>query len=126
MTRIGDNIRKLREAADMSQEQLGKRIGKTRSAVSQYESGTIIPRMGVIEDLANVFGVSKFEIISDSTQSSYSIYDTLSPDERELLSLYAKLDGSQRARVLDEMRDYAIANDAKKEGAARVAGMAGK
>lgn len=69
MSTIGENIQKLRESADLSQTQLGSRIGKTRSAVSQYESGKIIPRMGVIEDLATVFRVSKSEIIGDSPLS---------------------------------------------------------
>lgn len=69
MSTIGENIQKLRESADLSQTQLGSKIGKTRSAVSQYESGKIIPRMGVIEDLATVFRVSKSEIIGDSPLS---------------------------------------------------------
>ena len=66
MTTIKDNIRRLREKADMSQEELAAKIGKTRSAVSQYESGKIIPRMGVIEDIADLFGVQKAEILGDA------------------------------------------------------------
>lgn len=69
MGTIGENIQKLRESVELSQTQLGAKIGKTRSAVSQYESGKIIPRMGVIEDLAAVFHVSKSEIIGDSPLS---------------------------------------------------------
>lgn len=69
MTTIGENILKLREDSNFSQTELGKRIGKTRSAISQYESGKIVPRMGVIEDLAAVFKVSKSEIIGDSPLS---------------------------------------------------------
>ena len=66
MAAIKDNIKRLREDMDWSQEELGDKIGKTRSAISQYESGKIIPRMGVIEDLASLFGVQKSEIIGDS------------------------------------------------------------
>lgn len=66
MSSIGDNIKKLRESADYSQEQLGEKIGKTRSAISQYEAGKIVPRMGVIETLASVFGVQKSEILGDN------------------------------------------------------------
>lgn len=65
MASIKDNIRKLREEAGLSQEELGDKIGKTRSAISQYESGKIVPRMGVIEDLATFFHVQKSEIIGD-------------------------------------------------------------
>lgn len=66
MAAIKDNIKELRERAGYSQEELGIKLGKTRSAVSQYESGKIIPRMGVIEELASIFGVSKSEIIGDT------------------------------------------------------------
>lgn len=66
MSRIQDNITRLREESGMSQEQLGQKIGKTRSAISQYESGKIVPRMGVIEDLAAVFDVPKSEIIGET------------------------------------------------------------
>ncbi|WP_303202521.1 LexA family protein [Raoultibacter timonensis] len=65
MASISNNIKRLREKADMSQEELGAKLGKTRSAISQYESGKIIPRMGVIEDLATLFRVQKSEIIGD-------------------------------------------------------------
>lgn len=65
MTSIKDNIKRLRENAGLSQEELGDKIGKTRSAVSQYESGKIVPRMGVIEDLAAIFHVQKSEILGD-------------------------------------------------------------
>ncbi len=69
MAAIKDNIKRLRENADMSQEELGSKIGKTRSAISQYESGKIVPRMGVIEDIASLFGVQKSDIIGESPLS---------------------------------------------------------
>lgn len=71
MSQIGKNIKRLRENADMSQEQLANRIGKTRSAVSQYEAGKIVPRMGVIEDIAAVFSISKTEIIGGRIGSTF-------------------------------------------------------
>lgn len=71
MASIGKNIRTLRENAGMSQDQLGERIGKTRSAVSQYESDKIVPRMGVIEEIAHVFDVSKSELIGEARSRGF-------------------------------------------------------
>lgn len=80
MTSIKDNIKRLRENAGLSQEELGDKIGKTRSAVSQYESGKIVPRMGVIEDLAAVFRVQKSEILGDQPKViPGAIFPTASP-----------------------------------------------
>ena len=79
---IGGNIKRLRVEAGMSQEQLGKLLGKTRSAVSYYESDTIVPRMGVIEDLAAIFNVSKTDIIEPPKEER-----ALSTNEREIVDI---------------------------------------
>ena len=68
---VADNIKRLRNNAGWSQEKLAEMLGKTRSAVSQYEPGKIIPRMGVVEDLANLFGVKKSEIIGETTSRAF-------------------------------------------------------
>jgi len=99
MSSIGRNIKDLRERRGLSQEELADKIGKTRSAVSQYESGKIVPRMGTIEDLAFAFDVTKDVIIN-----GYAHDDTVSADEREMLSILRKMDGRKRAALLGVAR----------------------
>lgn len=60
---IGDNIKRLRIANHLSQSELGKIAGVTDKAVSTWESGNKIPRMGAIERMAAYFGVKKSELI---------------------------------------------------------------
>ena len=38
---IGENIRRLRRAADMTQEQLADKLGVSYQSVSRWENGTI-------------------------------------------------------------------------------------
>ena len=102
MGNIGDNIRKLRIERGMSQEQLADRIGKTRSAVSQYEHGTTMPRMGVIESMAQVFGVPKHEIIGDTYE--YAVVNFVMLEERELLEMYRSLDEHGRSVLMATAR----------------------
>lgn len=88
---IGAKIKKLREDSGLSQEQLAERLGKTRSAVSQYESGKIIPRMGVVEDLAAIFSVKKTDIIGDKTEDDLFASIGIAPlssDEEQLIRWY--------------------------------------
>lgn len=117
MSDIGRNIRELRERANMSQDDLGTRIGKTRSAISQYESGKIVPRMGVIEDLARVFGIDKREIIGGKV--TYHVVDLPEPRENplvsELVDVCARLNDGQIAILLSTARNFAVANE--KDGA---------
>lgn len=118
MTGIGSNIRELREAAGMSQDQLGKRINKTRSAVSQYESGKIVPRMGVIEDIAHVFRVSKMDILGEKvTRSIVDINGNggLDRNELSLLDIYRELPENGKDALMRIARDiyeaFSVLND---------------
>lgn len=62
---IADNIKRLRTAENLSQAELGKIAGVTDKAVSTWEAGLKIPRMGAIEKLAAHFGVPKSAILDD-------------------------------------------------------------
>lgn len=63
---IADNIKRLRLAAELSQVELGKIAGVTDKAVSTWESGQKIPRMGAVEKMAAYFGVPKSVILDDA------------------------------------------------------------
>lgn len=67
---IGKNIRVLRDRKGLTQEELGKAVGVSSMAVSQWENGRAVPRMGSIERLADVLEVSKSVLIGDDTPAS--------------------------------------------------------
>lgn len=97
---VRENIIKLRELTELTQEQLGEIAGVSRSAVSLWEIGDSKPRMGAVQSIADHFGLKKANIIEDggmddiavsATGRLYSVeYDSeqLSEQERHLLSLY--------------------------------------
>jgi transcriptional regulator with XRE-family HTH domain len=55
---IGERIRTAREKQAITQEELGKRIGKTKTAVSSYEHGKRMVSVGDLPELANALKVS--------------------------------------------------------------------
>lgn len=61
---IGSKIKELRLIAEMSQEELGRRVGVQRAAIQKYEKGTVgnIP-ITTIEQIAKVFDVSPTYIV---------------------------------------------------------------
>ena len=63
---LATNIKKLRLEANMTQAKLAELIGVTRATVTQWETGWSQPRMGAVEKLANVFGVSMSALVSDN------------------------------------------------------------
>lgn len=62
---IGDNIRRIRREHDMTQEEFGEVAGVSSMAVSQWENGRAVPRMGAVQRIADHFGVSKGDIIDE-------------------------------------------------------------
>lgn len=55
---IGEQIRSLREKAGISQSELSKRLGVTRSSVNAWESGLSAPTAVYLIELARYFHVS--------------------------------------------------------------------
>ena len=56
-------IKELREAAGMSQRELGERIGISGPAVAMWESGENRPTLTNLEKLAEIFGVTTDAIL---------------------------------------------------------------
>ncbi len=62
---ISENIKKLRQIFDVTQDELGEIAGVTGNAVSQWENGRAEPRMGAIERMAACYQISKSHLIED-------------------------------------------------------------
>ncbi len=60
---IGKNIRKARQEADMTQEQLAELLNISVSAVSQWESDKTTPDISMIPALCNVFQITSDKLL---------------------------------------------------------------
>ena len=60
---IGENLRRLRRAADMTQEQLADKLGIAYQSVSRWENGTTYPDMEFLPVLSSIFGVTVDELL---------------------------------------------------------------
>ena len=60
---IGENLRRLRRAADMTQEQLADKLGVAYQSVSRWENGTTYPDMELLPALSSIFGVTVDELL---------------------------------------------------------------
>ncbi len=73
---IGENIRRLRRAADMTQEQLADKLGVTYQSVSRWENGTTYPDMEFLPVLASIFGVTADELLGcEESKKKEQIYE---------------------------------------------------
>jgi transcriptional regulator with XRE-family HTH domain len=55
--RIGKSIKKHRDAAGLTQEQLAEKVGVGRVAVARWEIGATAPSLEMIETVAKILGV---------------------------------------------------------------------
>lgn len=112
----GERINYLRRLANMSQEELGRRVGVQRAAINKYEKGSVtnIP-IATIEKIAKVFDVSPTYIVgwngendnplSTEVKVIQGVQRFFGSDAVDLLEVYSSLSPSGRKRV------YQYAND---------------
>lgn len=62
---LGDTIRILRERSGLTQDELAQKMGRTRPAVTAWENNRSIPRMPILRQLADLFGVPVSELIGE-------------------------------------------------------------
>jgi transcriptional regulator with XRE-family HTH domain len=60
--KFGSNIRVLRKKNKLTLEVLGKILGVSKSALSDYENGHTVPSLDVCETIGNYFGVNLDEL----------------------------------------------------------------
>ena len=109
---IGDNIRHLRESHGMTQLEFAQIAGVSDKAVSTWENGLKIPRMGPIQKISDHFGVSLSELLSDDEKPLN--VPQFSPDEEQLLSLYRNLNREGQEKLLGYATDLAATGNYKK------------
>ena len=100
---VADNIKHLRVDNGWTQEQLAKKINVSRATVTQWETGWSQPRMGAIQRLAGVFGVSISKIVDDISYAVVSFDEDkieLRDDERNLIRSYRMLDSTNKMAVI--------------------------
>ncbi len=92
---IGQNIRNLRRAADMTQEELAAKLGVTYQSVSRWENGGTYPDMELLPAIADVFGVTIDHLLDRDRKDV----------KKELQSLGEQLETAVRERENDKVTD---------------------
>ncbi|MBE5893823.1 MAG: helix-turn-helix transcriptional regulator [Lachnospiraceae bacterium] len=64
LVRVGKFIAELRKEQELTQEQLGEKIGVTNKTVSRWENGNYLPPADVLLTMSQLFDVSVNEILS--------------------------------------------------------------
>ena len=107
---VGDQIKKARHLAGMSQKQLGDLVGKGISTVSEWESGKRSPDVELLPIISDVLNVSMSFLIGVTDDPRYG--------------KTVKTEIVTPTREISELMDaYALAPDWKKKAVRQLLGM---
>ena len=76
---IAKNIKRVRTDAGMTQEQFGRIAGVSSMAVSQWENGRAVPRMGAVERIADALKIPKSYIIDNENSPRIPFPNAIRP-----------------------------------------------
>lgn len=99
---FGDNIKKLRTAKKMSQEQLADIFGITKAGISYWETGRSEPNFATVQKLADFFGVTTSDLLGEADDEIF-INAAL---EYERVTLYSALCCGNGGFTDDEILDF--------------------
>ena len=81
---FGLRIRTLRERYKMSQEELGRKVGRSKSVISSYENNVKIPSLTILTQLAVIFNVSLDYLVGIDKTESISL-DGLTAGQKDII-----------------------------------------
>lgn len=81
---LAGKIKRLREKSELTQADLARELGLTRSSINAWEMGLSVPSTPFIVELAKLFGVSTDYLLGLDTTATLKI-DGLSEQEVSIL-----------------------------------------
>jgi transcriptional regulator with XRE-family HTH domain len=72
---IGNNIKNIRELKNFSQEYVAGEIGVSQPSYARIESGTVIPKIDRLQQIANVLEVDLSTLLSTTNIFNFSFND---------------------------------------------------
>lgn len=83
---FGLRLRELRELHGLSQEQLGKKVDRSKSVISNYENNIKVPTTDILTKLACIFHVSLDYLVGIDKHEMVAIHG-LSDRQKELIQI---------------------------------------
>lgn len=88
---VADRIKSLRESMNLSQAELAKLLGITRSSVNAWELGISVPSTQYIVELSGIFKISTDHLLCVDDTASVSVKGLSESDVKVVYSLIEHL-----------------------------------
>ena len=100
---VGSFLRELRKEKQLTQEQLAERFGVTNRSVSRWETGSNMPDLSILVELADFYDVDIRDIIDGERKG-----EDMNKEEKERLQLVADYAKTEKNTLLIRLRIFSI------------------
>lgn len=101
--KFGSFLRELRKEKQLTQEQLAERFGVTSRSVSRWETGSNMPDLSILVELADFYDVDIRDIIDGERKG-----EDMNKEEKERLQLVADYAETEKNTLLMRLRIISI------------------
>ena len=111
----GERIRQLRIDHQMTQEELGAKVGVQKAAIYKYENGLVVNlKRSVIEKLALALDTTPTYLMG---MEDNNVSDSLSSERTAILTMLREAEARDQARISEMIKDFQKLNEDGKEKA---------
>lgn len=112
----GERIRQLRVQHQMTQEELGAKVGVQKAAIYKYENGLVVNlKRSTLEKLALVLETTPTYLMGlEDDGNDNSILSELTPQQSALLSSFNQLNDEGQQKAVDYVDDLVLTGRYKK------------
>ena len=96
--KTGSFLKRLRKETGMTQEQLAERLGVTARTVSRWETGSNLPDLSLLIEIADLYRVDIREIIDGERKD-----ETMNQETKDTLKKAAEYTGAEKERLKKRM-----------------------
>lgn len=89
MVKMGSFLAQLRKENNLTQAELGEKLGVTNKTISRWETGNYMPPVEMLEELSNMYGMSINELLSGKKLSTEEYKEMAEMNIKETLEASA-------------------------------------
>ena len=82
MVKMGSFLAELRKERNLTQAELGEKLGVTNKTISRWETGNYMPSVEMLEELSTMYGMTINELLSGKKLSTEE-YKEMADTKRE-------------------------------------------
>ena len=101
--KTGSFLRELRKDQGITQEQFAEKLGVSARTVSRWETGSNMPDISLLSEIADFYDVGISEIIAGERKS-----DEMNEEVKEVADAMSDYAGAEKAKLLKSIRNLSV------------------